>query len=76
MRRLLITNVNERMTIEEALKHHWFINIKSKLKTNKLERKRKQPLPSLRTIIELREHSEIDVKTGTILLVNGERKVQ
>jgi len=57
------------MPIEETLKHHWFINIKSKLKTNKHERKRKKPLPSLRTIIELREQSEFDVKS-TVLIVD------
>ena len=43
------------MTIKEATKHHWFVNVKNKIKSLKVERKRKKPLPSLRTIIELRE---------------------
>lgn len=59
------------MSIEETLKHHWFINVKSKLKSNKVERKRKKPLPSLRTIIELREQSEMEIRIGTILINNN-----
>lgn len=46
------------MTIKEATKHHWFVNVKSKIKSIKVERKRKKPLPSLRTIIELRSDME------------------
>jgi calcium-dependent protein kinase len=32
----------------------------------KVERKRKKPLPSLRTIIELREQSEMDIRMTII----------
>ncbi len=45
----------DRISLESALKHHWFINVKSKLKQNKVERKIKKSLPSLKTIIELKE---------------------
>ncbi|CAD8072234.1 unnamed protein product [Paramecium sonneborni] len=55
MRRLLDKKEN-RIKLEEAIKHHWFINIKQKLKP-KVER-RKQHLPSLKTIIELCEQNE------------------
>lgn len=40
------------MKLEEALKHHWFINVKSKLKQKKVERKHNKFLPCLKTIIE------------------------
>ncbi len=43
------------MPINEASKQAWFVNVKNKIKSMKMERKRKVPLPSLRTIIELRE---------------------
>ncbi|CAK79861.1 unnamed protein product (macronuclear) [Paramecium tetraurelia] len=55
LRRLLDKKEN-RIKLEEAIKHHWFINIKQKLKP-KIER-RKQHLPSLKTIIELCEQNE------------------
>ena len=54
------------MTIKEATKHHWFVNVKNKIKSMKHERKRKKPLPSLRTIIELREQSEMDIRMTII----------
>ncbi|CAD8066441.1 unnamed protein product [Paramecium sonneborni] len=55
LRRLLDKKEN-RIRLEEAMKHHWFVNIKQKLKP-KIER-RKQHLPSLKTIIELCEQNE------------------
>lgn len=55
LKKLMEVDPNKRMTIKEATKHSWFVNIKSKIKSMKMERKRKKPLPSLRTIIELRE---------------------
>jgi calcium-dependent protein kinase len=57
---------DKRLAIKEATKHHWFVNVKSKIKSLKVERKRKKPLPSLRTIIELREMSEMDVRMTII----------
>lgn len=69
MIRLLQPDPEKRPTIEETLKHHWFVNIKSKIKPKKDERKIKI-LPSLRTIIELREHSEIDLKLGMSSLMD------
>ena len=55
MKKMLEVDPTKRMTIKEASKHHWFLNVKNKIKSMKVERKRKKPLPSLRTIIELRE---------------------
>lgn len=54
------------MSMKEATKHHWFVNVKNKIKSMKHERKRKKPLPSLRTIIELREQSEMDIRMTII----------
>ncbi|CAD8149181.1 unnamed protein product [Paramecium octaurelia] len=59
LRRLLDKKEN-RIKLEDAIKHHWFINIKQKLKP-KIER-RKQHLPSLKTIIELCEQNEFSKK--------------
>ncbi|CAD8195402.1 unnamed protein product [Paramecium octaurelia] len=65
LRKMLETDASK-LTIKEATKHHWFVNVKSKIKSLKVERKRKKPLPSLRTIIELREMSEMDVRMTII----------
>ena len=56
---LLLEN---RLSLVEGIKHHWFLNVKNKIKQMKIERKKKVELPSLRTIIELREQSELDIK--------------
>jgi hypothetical protein len=42
----------------------------------KIERKKKVELPSLRTIIELREQSELDIKlqSSSMLVQNAARK--
>ncbi|CAD8101983.1 unnamed protein product [Paramecium primaurelia] len=58
--RRLLDKKDNRIKLEEAIKHHWFINIKQKLKP-KVER-RKQHLPSLKTIIELCEYNEFSKK--------------
>ena len=69
MLKMLNPDSAQRISLSEASKHHWFVNVKSKIKGMKIERKRKKPLPSLRTIIELREQSELDIR-HTILLQN------
>ncbi|KAM3142552.1 hypothetical protein pb186bvf_005454 [Paramecium bursaria] len=66
LRKLLEPQLAKRMTIKEATKHHWFVNVKNKIKSLKVERKRKKPLPSLRTIIELREQSEMEIRMTII----------
>ncbi|KAM3131589.1 hypothetical protein pb186bvf_016253 [Paramecium bursaria] len=66
IKKLLKTNSNERPTIQEVTKHQWFVNIKNKQKTSQIKRKVKRPLPSLRTIIELREQSEQDLRMTII----------
>ncbi|CAD8088327.1 unnamed protein product [Paramecium sonneborni] len=52
----LLEKQDQRIKLEEAMKHCWFVNIKQKFKP-KYERK-KQHLSSLNTIIELCEQSE------------------
>ncbi|CAD8213033.1 unnamed protein product [Paramecium octaurelia] len=64
--RKMLEQDSSKLTIKDATKHHWFVNVKSKIKSLKVERKRKKPLPSLRTIIELREMSEMDVRMTII----------
>lgn len=62
MKRLLNKQIT-RISLEEALKHHWFINIKQKLKTRDGEMKQNiMELPSLKTIIELCEQSELELR--------------
>ncbi|CAD8065467.1 unnamed protein product [Paramecium primaurelia] len=52
----LLERKDQRVKLEEAMKHHWFVNIKQKFKPK--QERRKQHLPSLNTIIELCEQSE------------------
>ncbi|CAK74626.1 unnamed protein product (macronuclear) [Paramecium tetraurelia] len=52
----LLEKRDQRVKLEEAMKHHWFVNIKQKFKPK--QERRKQHLPSLNTIIELCEQSE------------------
>lgn len=59
------------------MKHHWFVNVKSKIKTLNVpsnKARRKVELPSLRTIIELRSQSELELKVQSQLSVK--RKLQ
>ncbi|KAM3139500.1 hypothetical protein pb186bvf_008336 [Paramecium bursaria] len=58
----IIEPVPGRIGLQEAMKHGWFVNIKNKIKQLNLTKKRKLELPSLRTIIELRSQSELDLK--------------
>ncbi|CAD8075132.1 unnamed protein product [Paramecium sonneborni] len=53
----LLEGKDQRITLDEAMKHHWFINIKQK-KFKPQQEIIKQHLPSLNTIIELCEQSE------------------
>ncbi|CAD8157229.1 unnamed protein product [Paramecium pentaurelia] len=68
--KLLETNPKQRITISDSMKHHWFVNIKSKIKQLNVIKKKKVELPSLRTIIELRSQSELDLKVQSQLSNN------
>ncbi|CAD8065248.1 unnamed protein product [Paramecium sonneborni] len=60
--KLLEQNPRQRIQISDSMKHHWFVNIKSKIKQQNDVKKKKVILPSLKTIIELRSQSELDLK--------------
>lgn len=52
-------NANQRISVNDALKHVWLINIKEK-KFNRMQTKTAH-FPSLRTIIEIKD-SECEIK--------------
>lgn len=54
---LLEDDPHERLTVCKALKHHWFINQKKKKELKPTKTKKLSVLPSLKTILEIREQS-------------------
>ncbi|CAK87779.1 unnamed protein product (macronuclear) [Paramecium tetraurelia] len=55
---------SKRIQVQDALKHAWFINTKDKIKTQKQNFNR--DLPSLKTIIEMVEQSDYDIKRKSL----------
>ncbi|CAD8091641.1 unnamed protein product [Paramecium primaurelia] len=55
---------NKRIQVQDALKHAWFINTKDKIKMQKQNFNRH--LPSLKTIIEMVEQSDYDIKRKSL----------
>ncbi|CAK91490.1 unnamed protein product (macronuclear) [Paramecium tetraurelia] len=68
--KLLEQNPSKRISIFDCMMHHWFVNIKSKIKQLNVVKKKKVILPSLKTIIELRSQSELDLKVQSQLSSN------
>jgi serine/threonine protein kinase len=60
---LLNPDPKKRMSVIEASKHHWFINQKSKMNTCKKEK----ILPSLKTILELRDSGSFELASHRLL---------
>ncbi|CAD8045231.1 unnamed protein product [Paramecium primaurelia] len=72
--KLLEQNPSKRIQISDCMMHHWFVNIKSKIKQLNVVKKKKVILPSLKTIIELRSQSELEIKIQSQLSNNNRRQ--
>ncbi|CAD8147906.1 unnamed protein product [Paramecium pentaurelia] len=59
---------NKRITVQDAIKHAWFINTKDKVKMQK--QNFNKHLPSLKTIIEMVEQSDKDIKRKSLQSTN------
>ncbi|CAD8191306.1 unnamed protein product [Paramecium pentaurelia] len=69
---------NKRISVNDALKHAWFINTKDKLKSQK-QQSINRNLPSLKTIIEMVEQSEYDIRRKSLklsIIQQGKNKLE
>ncbi|CAD8181095.1 unnamed protein product [Paramecium pentaurelia] len=60
---------DKRISVNDAIKHAWFINTRDKLKSQKIQ-SMKRNLPSLKTIIEMVEQSEQDIRRKSFQVSN------
>ena len=66
MLKLLNPNPELRMSVVDCSKHYWFYNLKQKMKGSKKSKHQKYSINTLRTIIELREQSEMDLRQSLL----------
>ncbi|CAD8096708.1 unnamed protein product [Paramecium sonneborni] len=64
IKKMIDKDQKKRIQVQDALKHAWFINTKDKIKMHKQHYNKN--LPSLKTIIEMVEQSEYDIKRKSL----------
>ncbi|CAD8096075.1 unnamed protein product [Paramecium sonneborni] len=69
IKKMIDNDPERRISVNDAIKHAWFINTKDKLKSKKIQSMNRN-LPSLRTIIEMVEQSEQDIRRKSFQLSN------
>ncbi|CAD8096196.1 unnamed protein product [Paramecium sonneborni] len=69
IKKMIENDPDSRISVNDAIKHAWFINTKDKLKSQKIQQMNRN-LPSLRTIIEMVEQSEQDIRRKSFQVSN------